>query len=260
MNETDSDIYYVGLRGQIAAFWPQDLLPLPNLDVLDSVWIAPSTLTSDEQQEKLTFETTLLFEQALRVDLGFVVGLSLILGEVDLFTPVHLRMTLSDVIDPDPETYAIEIGPLPVTLFMAGDLFKRMEDTPDGFVEAPPDPDTGEPQPMEVLIGGAEFSVNSNSEFTFAVGSSDLVIQPFMIGHTGVIIEATGSLILSAEAAQALPDSIPVDWRGVFLEQATIHLPEGLNGILPDDVTLEDFFIGSGGFCGKVTGNLTSDV
>ena len=67
-------------------------------------------------------------------------------------------------------------------------------------------------------------------------------------------------LILSAQAATALPATIPADWRGIYLEgnQSTSGLR--LSNILPDDVTLEDFFIGSGGFCGKVTGNLDAGM
>ena len=81
-----------------------------------------------------------------------------------------------------------------------------------------------------------------------------------MIADTGIVIEAQSlSPILSASAAESLPGTIDPTWRGVYLEQATIHLPDGLNGILPDDVTLQDFFIGSGGFCGSVSGSWNVD-
>jgi len=261
MTELDSDIYFVTLRTQIAAYWPQDILPLPSLDALDKVWIAPSMFTDDEQNEKLIYETTLLFEQALGVDFGFVAGLSMILGTADLTTPIPLSVTISDILDPDPEPFVIEVGPVPITLLVAIDLLKRMEVAADGFVESPPDPVTGEPQPVEIILGGPRCTFASNGQIDFALDEAAAVaISPFMIGDSGVVVEVNGfRLVLSAEAAQGLPASIPSDWRGVFLEQATVHLPEGLNNILPDDVTLEDFFIGSGGFCGKVTGNWDVD-
>lgn len=262
MTELDPEIYFVTLRTQIAAFWPQDILPLPNLDLLDKIWLAPSMFVEDEQTENLVFETTVIFEEALSADFGFVAGLSLILGTADLATPVPLSVTISDILDPDPEPYLIEIGPVPITLLVATDLLKRMEATAGGFTEAPPDSVTGEPQPVEIVLGGPVCTFSSNGEFTFALdaGAPGVTISPFMIGDSGVVIEVNGfSLVLSEAAAQDLPISIPSDWRGVFLEEATVHLPEGLNGILPDDVTLEDFFIGSGGFCGRVTGNWNAD-
>ena len=261
MTELDSDIYFVTLRTQIAAYWPQDILPLPDVDALDKVWLTPSMFTDDEQSEGLIYETTLLFEQALSVDFGFVAGLSLILGTASLTTPVPLSVTVSDILVPDPEPYVIEIGPVPITLLVASDLLKRMEVTADGFVESPPDPVTGEPQPVEIILGGPRCTFSSDGEVDFALDeAAGVTIPPFMIGDSGVVIEANNlRLVLSAEAAQSLPASIPSDWRGVFLEQATVHLPEGLNNILPDDVTLQDFFIGSGGFCGKVTGNWDVD-
>src|ERR687893_2312162 len=104
---SDSDIYYVTLRTQIAAYWPHDILPLPDLEVIDKIWLAPSMFTDDEQNEKLIYETTVVFEQALSVDFGFVAGLSMILGTADLLTPVPLSVTISDILVPDPEPFLI---------------------------------------------------------------------------------------------------------------------------------------------------------
>ena len=72
-----------------------------------------------------------------------------------------------------------------------------------------------------------------------------------MIGNSGIVVDIEKlKLILSAADAESLPETIPSDWRGVYLEEATIYLPEGLSDILPDTVSFQDAFIGSGGFSG----------
>jgi len=229
--------------------WPSTILAVP--PQFDSIGL-PEFETTALGPNLLHINGTLQILETIEFDLPLIPGLFLALLNAGDYTEFQFEFAYSG------DFFNVKFINLSASLRLQTELFKRMEDTGNGFVEAPPDPVTGEPQPVEILIEGADLSVNSDGEFTFtfAEGAPALTIQPFMIGDTGVIIEVTAlKLILSAEEAAALPDSIPDDWRGVYLEQATIHLPEGLNGILPDDVTLEDFFIGSGGFCGKVTGD-----
>ena len=72
-----------------------------------------------------------------------------------------------------------------------------------------------------------------------------------MIGDTGVVIEADSvQLVLSTSELPPHPD-LPEDWRGVFIEEARIHLP-GIP-VLPDDLVFRNCSIGSGGFTGEVS-------
>ncbi|MCF6154504.1 MAG: hypothetical protein E3K36_04465 [Candidatus Brocadia sp.] len=237
----------------ILSGWPTNILAIP--PQIDQIGLADFEATSSGHSS-LVASGTLQILVDIEADLPLIPGLSLAVLNNGDFTEFGFEIEYLG------DWFAVALQSLSAALRFQTGLLKRMEATADGFVEAPPDPETEEPQPVEILMEGADLSVNSDGDFafTFAEGAPALAIQPFMIGDTGVIIEVTAlKLILSAEAVETLPDSIPDDWRGVYLEQATIHLPEGLNGILPDDVTLEDFFIGSGGFCGKVTGNWTPD-
>lgn len=233
--------------------WPTNILAIPpqidliGLSNFESSAVGPTTLIASGTIQILV---------DIEADLPLIPGLSIAVLNNGDFTEFGFEIEFSG------DWFSVALKSLSAGIRFQTDLLKRMEATADGFVEAQPDPETGEPQLIEILVESADLSVNSDGEFsfTFAEGAPALTIQPFMIGDTGVIIDVTAlKLILSAEEAETLPDSIAVDWRGVYLEQATVHLPEGLNGILPDDVTLEDFFIGSGGFCGKVSGNWTPD-
>ena len=249
-----SDLYkFVPIRFIIPG-WPTNILAIPSqIDLIGLSNFESSAVGSTT----LVASGTLQIVKDIESDLPLVPGLSVVLLNNGDFTEVDFEIEfLSD-------WFCVTLKSLSAGIRLQTDLLKRMEATADGFVEAPPDPDTGEPQPVELLIEGADLAVNSEGQFTFtfADGAPALTIQPFMIADTGVIVDIQlPTLILSAEAAESLPEAIDPTWRGVYLEQATIHLPEGLNRILPDDVRLEDFFIGSGGFCGKVTGNWTSDV
>ena len=69
------DTYFVRLKEQIASFWPHDVLPLPNLDVLRPVWIGNSQFEVDDAAETLTYETTVLFESPLVFTHGLVDGI-----------------------------------------------------------------------------------------------------------------------------------------------------------------------------------------
>ena len=138
-----------------------------------------------------------------------------------------------------------------------------MEADGDSFVEAPSDPLTGAPPPVEITLEGVDVSVNSNGEFkfTFADTAPAMTIPPFMVGESGIVIDIERlQLIMSEETAAALPETIDATSRGVLLEEAAIHFPDGMSDILPEATLLfEDAFIGSGGFSGSVTLDLQED-
>jgi hypothetical protein len=81
-------------------------------------------------------------------------------------------------------------------------------------------------------------------------GLDDILITPFAIAGTNVIIEASVvRLFLSGEDAPPIA-GLPDGWKGVFIPSAAIHLP-GMP-VLPETVAFENCSIGSGGFTGEV--------
>ncbi len=110
---------------------------------------------------------------------------------------------------------------------------------------------------VDIELGAVTIQVGTHQAINVQfVG--DLAVPQCMIGDTGIVISVMSIQWLTPEI-DALPINTPPEFSGFHLERVMIQLPEGLNDILPDDVTLEDFFIGSGGFYGKVTGNWEVD-
>ncbi len=104
--------------------------------------------------------------------------------------------------------------------------------------------------------------INSNAGFSIDSGDNtpSFSLPPVMVGESGVIIEANNiSFVFSQEAADSI-FSLPPTSRGIFIDDATIHLPKDISVALPSDIHLDDLFIGNGGFYGKVAGNWTPQL
>jgi hypothetical protein len=232
--------------------WPTDIIGYP--EQLDSVGIYNLSMPILSADALLASGTVQIL-QDITFDLPLISGLSVALLSHGDITEFGFEVELHEGV------FSLSLFALSAAIRFESGLLKRMKPVAGGFVEESPDPITGEPQPIEISIEGADLSFNSAGEFTFsfAGGAPVFSIQPFMIGDSGIVVEVTSCQPILAAQAATLPPTIPADWRGIYLDQAAIHLPEGLNDILPDDITIEDFFIGSGGFCGKVTGNWTPD-
>ena len=233
--------------------WPTSLVSIPN--EIDQIGLAEFDVTSSGASNVAGGGVVQILTE-IEFDLPLIPGLSLAFFNNGDFTEIEFDIEFSLT------WLALTLPSISAALRIQSDILKRQVQVGDKFEDAPADPITGEPLPVEIVIEDAGVTFNSNGEFgfTFEEGAPTLTIPPFMVGDSGVIVDIQKlQLILSEETAEVLPDTISSDSRGVYLEEATIHLPEGLSDIMPDDVTLEDFFIGSGGFCGKVTGNWNVD-
>lgn len=111
---------------------------------------------------------------------------------------------------------------------------------------------------------GIEGAVTVSKEVITVENTNDLIIDPFMISDTGVVIDAgtialdlsqTVSMIPEAEAA-----GLAASWMGVYIESASIYLPDELGGIVPSGINIENCFIGSGGFTGEVSALWTPEL
>ncbi|MHB8270291.1 beta-propeller fold lactonase family protein [Bradyrhizobium sp.] len=108
---------------------------------------------------------------------------------------------------------------------------------------------------LEYVQINAVVSIGADIEGVYLDSAPGVSIPPFAIGDTGIVVEASlVQWIFRQQDATALPASIGEKARGVYIENAAIHLPKGMSGILPNDVTLKDLFIGPAGFSGKVSG------
>ena len=230
--------------------WPIDIIGYP--EQLDAVGISEITVSSLTLSNVYS-DGVIKILSDLDFDLPLIPGLS-----IKIYSDGQ-AIEVSYHIEVNYEYFYLSLSGISASINIQSALLKRMEPTSDGFIEAPPDPVTGEPQPVEVILEDIDLTFNSDGEFSFPPGPPELTIQPFMIGNSGIVVDIqTLKLILSAADAGSLPETIPSDWRGVYLEEATIYLPEGLSDILPDTVSFQDAFIGSGGFSGLA--NIEYDI
>ncbi|HVK94973.1 MAG TPA: hypothetical protein VM571_09630 [Noviherbaspirillum sp.] len=232
--------------------WPDDILP--TLSVTSSIGLANVEL-SDISGTYFSATGQVLILEEIVFSIGPIPGLSIALLHAADLTTFGFAFTYLD------GDFRLSLTDLSAALIIETNLLKRVENQGGEWVQLT-DSVTGEPEPVEISLGGAALSVDQAGQFsfTFESGAPELEITPFMIGDTGVVVEVSGlQLIMSDDAADSLPDTVDSSWRGVYIENATVHLPEGLSDVLPDDVLLDNLFIGSGGFCGRITGNWESE-
>lgn len=234
--------------------WPTGILAIPPL--IDNIGLARLETTTSGF-DAISANGTLQIINEISMDMPLIPGLSLALLNESNFTEIEFDIEYFS------DYFGLTLLSLSAALRVDSKLLKRMENVNGTFIEVPPDPLTGDTLPVEIQVDGASLSINSNADFSFTFSESApaLTILPFMIGDSGVIVEVNRlQLILSAAVSTNLPKGIPTDWRGVFLESATIHLPPGLQDILPESIQFNDAFIGSGGFSGAVFLDLSDEV
>lgn len=76
-----------------------------------------------------------------------------------------------------------------------------------------------------------------------------LELPPSMIGNTGVIIQVD-DIAFNFSGNGSKPEKAPDDWKGLYIENATVYIPEVMNG----EIHVEGLGIGSGGFYGEIEG------
>jgi hypothetical protein len=110
------------------------------------------------------------------------------------------------------------------------------------------------------VSAGVIIDQNRNVKFE---GKNEFALSPSMIADTGFVIEGTVAIDLSD--SESLPEALAMglgpEWRGAVFKNVTLHLPDHFElPILPSDLKLINFYIGSGGLSGSVSGNWTPTV
>lgn len=95
------------------------------------------------------------------------------------------------------------------------------------------------------------------------VGTNEFKLDPVMISDSGFVIEGTVALDLSETSSldETLAIGLGTSWRGVVIKSLRLYLPDDLDvPLLPSELQLEKFHIGSGGVSGRIRGNWTPSV
>lgn len=244
--------YFIPLRVLLAdLFGDEDaaaadlLAPADGRSILDEVGIDTFAIRATADRTEL--HLVLSFRDELVLAAPGLEGLALVFGGTGDRSELSLEITLHPA-------FALRLVDLDVALRVANDVLRRVRRGSDGWV---PDEADGRPRPLEIRLEGITLSAGIETGFdvTFPGGAPALTVAPFMIGDSGIVIEADRPirLFLSDEATPM--DGVPPDFRGIAFESIRVHLPDNINvPLLPEALTFEGVTIGSGGFGGTVRG------
>ena len=139
--------------------WPIDIIDYPSQ--LDAVGVDHINFGIFDASRTVADGTILILKE-ISFDLPGIPGLSIALMSTDDITEIGFEFDLSI------DSFYLTLNGLSIAIRFNTELLIRMEETSDGFKEAPPDPISGLPQPIEILIENVGLTFNSKGEFTFS--------------------------------------------------------------------------------------------
>ncbi len=110
---------------------------------------------------------------------------------------------------------------------------------------------------LDVELGAITLDIGTHEPLNLDVVGSPIV-PPCIIGNTGIILSIFGFRWITP-GSDNLPLNTPLEFNGLYLESISIELPDDISNVLPSDVQLLDFFIGSSGFSGIISGDWQAD-
>lgn len=113
---------------------------------------------------------------------------------------------------------------------------------------------SGTPEPVAVVLDIGSLVVDEDFAPVFEL-TNEVGLPPFMIGGSGIVVEASGiRLLLSGKDVP--PPGLTAGFRGVFVERASVYLPSSfaLPNLSPDALVLSGLSVGKGGVSGTITG------
>jgi len=240
-------IVYIPVRQHIELLWPHELISIPDLSLLDGIWIRPAKIIYEQDQSRLLARSGVLFDNALEFGIpGFDV-VTFSLGDTTAGTEIELAAEFGDGL------FKITIGPVPLTINLRTELLQRAVEVQAGGAgarkfEARPE------EPLSIQVGQLSFSWTTD-------GSIELIAVPAfslpfaMLADTGIVVEATElQLILNASDASSLPITPAPTESGLYLGVAKVYFPGELAGVIPDTVEVQRAFLSHGGLSATISG------
>lgn len=243
-----SDKAFVPLRMLVP--WPEDLFPIPAEDeakptALDLIGVSAFGLEGVPDGQKLSVTLEVLGEAT--IGLAGVEGLMLVLGKAEEgSTSLQTELVIGENCSFKLTDFSLGLRFPPAWL----KPYKREAD----------DSLTPEPVGSARTVSLDHITVTVDKTGLSFESAPSVALLPVMVGSTGVFVEA-GAItpILSDSAAARLPAGLPSSSRGVLLDDVRITLPKDFAVPLPREIDLDDFFLGSGGVTGRVTGTWAAD-
>jgi hypothetical protein len=229
--------------------WPDGLFPLladaDGLSLIDKVGVSDFSLTITPAGQNLGLE--LLVFGVVGVGLPGLSGWQVLFNAAEGGTSLSASLVFGEVV-------SLSLDQIDLTLRAPPGWFVPVDRSGKDFVDRK-DP-SGTKLPFDISL--TQLTVTADSEgnlhLSFPDGAPGIRIGAFRVEGFGLIIEdALIRFVLSPESATDL--GFDQGLRGLYIEEATVHLPADLLGPLPDDVTLNELFIGSAGISGSIRGD-----
>ena len=218
--------------------WPADVGELEGgLSVLDRIGIRDVSIT--ESAAQTTAALTLVFRDELAFTIPGLSDISLVLGGVGENSEFRIELDLR-------EPVSLRLVDVSFALRFASSMLRPVRPVNEHFEFDP----SG--RPVQIAVTATIIVDNSGLRVE---GMDEITLDPFMIGETGIVIEARSLLLdLSKESniPQAQIAGLPLSWVGVFIPEATIHMPRNLGAAVPAGLSFHNAAIGSGGFTGQI--------
>ncbi|MEA2602073.1 MAG: hypothetical protein QOF89_3065 [Acidobacteriota bacterium] len=225
--------------------WPQALLPKDS-HVLDHIGFTDFDIVRDDAELETSGEIGWLRE--IELPLPALDSVSLVLLGGNGMTEVAFTYRRQ----PD---FEIRLFDLHAALRLRSSLLQRVHQDDDDKWVPSLDPH-GKPVPAEIVLSGIEVILSADWDVS-VVGAPALSLPAVELGSSGIVLEILSFQLYLSEK-QTLPPGIPPGFKGVAIEEATLHFTRGIVVGAPDEVSLSDLLIGSSGFSGKVTANWTA--
>jgi hypothetical protein len=230
------------------SLWPHGLFDSDNSTFLDNL----ACLLYDERGSEDSFNIALQVKvmDEVRLRLPFLNGVSLVLGKGDGPDTGLVDVGIFAEFLPDsPPSIELVASTTVLSISFDNALLKPVEMVQENgkLTAKPVDGNVAIPLPFALRLS----YINEDWSFEFDVPAGQktgLNIPTCMIGDTGVVIEAS-DIELNFSGGGTRPAGSPADWKGFYLGEAKLYLPDLFSGSI--DIT--DFGIGTGGIYGKLS-------
>jgi hypothetical protein len=224
---------------QVVPAWPDHLFSAPPAGSLAIVGYEVV-----EQGDTCSAWVDLAVASDLTLSIAGLEGFELVLPG-DPENPLRCSATLGG-------TFEARIDGFDVILRIRSDLLVPLSGSAPDWV--PLLDGEGRPLPLELAMKIGSLVVDESLQPRFEPDGS-LALGAFMVGDTGIVVEASGVRpVLSAN--EPPPTGLQPGFRGLAIESATVHLPDAfaVGGLLPGSIALTGLAIGHGGLSGALTG------
>lgn len=239
--------YFISVREAVQFLQPAQILPDAEGDqdtLIDKIGISDFEIV--EAISKTTVKLTVVYTEELILKFPGIDQFSIAFFLQDEETEIPIEVDVY-------KTFELRIPDINIAIRLAQNLLYHVEKQENKWVKYLNE-DNSE-KPFQITID--KIGLKLDRQFSLSLlnnTATELNILPFAIGDSGIVVEC-GPIQLYFDNTLPPPPEQDLGFQGIYIETAKIYLPDGLAGIIPDDLTFQHCAISSGGFSGTVAAN-----